>query len=65
MVKAVALKYVGMRKTRRVGNSVAITLPAKVIKELNLKVGENMLVFLTDDGRIVLAPEERKELWEE
>ncbi|WP_431830975.1 type II toxin-antitoxin system PemI/MazE family antitoxin [Enterococcus cecorum] len=39
-------------KTRKVGNSVTITLP----KELNVTVGEEYSVYKGKDGTILLSP---------
>lgn len=39
-------------KTRKVGNSVTITLP----KELNVAVGEEYSVYKGKDGTILLSP---------
>ncbi len=60
------LNYIGERRLRRAsGNSssIYITIPSEIVKELKLKPGDRMLIYLTDDGRIVLSPEKHREIW--
>ena len=64
MSKPVELKYIGVRKISKSSSSHLITLPLKIVKKLNLKPGDRVFVYLTNDGRIVLSPEHRVELWE-
>jgi len=45
-------------KTRKVGNSVTVTIP----KELNISVGEEFCVYRGVDGTIVFAPKVKNPL---
>ena len=43
-------------KLRRIGNSVMIAIPSQVIRDLKLKVGDNMLLDIKD-SRILIRKE--------
>lgn len=43
-------------KLRRIGNSVMIAIPSQVIRDLKLKVGDDMLLDIKD-SRILIRKE--------
>lgn len=47
------------RKVMRVGGSVVIPLPKKIRREMDLGVGDQVDIFLNNEGQIILKKVER------
>jgi antitoxin component of MazEF toxin-antitoxin module len=45
-------------KLRRIGNSLMISIPSQVVKDLKLKAGDDMLLDITDST--ILVKKEKK-----
>jgi antitoxin MazE len=44
----------------RWGNSLAVRLPAESMKTIGVSEGDKLVVEISPDGRLILAPERRK-----
>lgn len=48
------LHFVSSRKIFKHGNSKAIPIPKDVVKDLNLKIGERLVVSMNKDSEIIV-----------
>jgi len=60
-MRKVRMRFVERRKLLRISGSYALTIPKTIANRINLKAGDEVLLFLTDDNRIVIAPAEKSE----
>ena len=52
----VKIHYKANKKIVKIHNSYYISIPKNIVKDLRIGEGDELLMFLTDDKRIVLSP---------
>ncbi len=57
----VRVKFIEKRRIIKVGRAYYLTIPKRLAGKLKLKEGDEVLLYLTEDNRIVLSPAERRE----
>ena len=57
----VKIRYEGMRKVIKINETYYLSIPKKVARQMHIDEGDEVLMFLTEDNRIMLSPAEKEE----
>ena len=54
----VKMKYYGKRKIVKINETYYISIPKPILKKMTVRDGDEVMIFLTEDKRILISPVE-------